>query len=154
MNDLKNFFFSVQNITWPDFKKLANWSYLSDNAVSVDSPFLPLLAIAFLAMIIIGLIASFILARRQNHLPIYGRLRGHIFNLTLWLGSIGIFLVLARYQGIQFFSSRLLFVANLLTIIIWGGWIIQYVLRRLPQEKADYLKKKKFQSFLPKAKKK
>lgn len=152
MTDFKNFLLSVKHVQWLDIHKLFSWSYLSDSTVATDSSLLALLFFFFLTLIIAGFIASLIIGRMQQDLPILYKIRGHISNLTLWTGLIGLFLVMARYQAIATFSSRAFLIIDLLVIVVWFAWIIYYVILILPHEKHDYYKRKKFEQYLPKPK--
>ncbi|MDO8512901.1 MAG: hypothetical protein Q7S37_00115 [bacterium] len=153
MNDWKEFFLSVKDVQWIDFKKLVNWSYLSDTALPLTSPLVALLGYVFLAIIIIGIIFSAVLGKKNKKLPIYSKLIGHITNMSLWLGIIGLILVLGRFQGIYMLSSRLLLLANLLAITIWSAWILYYSLVILPNLSRDHKKRQAIEKYLPKKKK-
>jgi hypothetical protein len=152
MNEWRNFFLSVKNVNWPDFAKLAKLDYLTDSAVSVSSPLNALLGYFFLLMILSGLVINLLLTKRQKKYPIYSRIKGHINNLTLWLGIIGIFLVLARFQAIYLLSNRILMLLLLLITFIWSAWIIYYSIRYLPKIKKEYIKRQEYQRYLPKKK--
>ena len=153
MNDLKNFLLSAKEISWPNFTKLIKWSYLTDPAVSIASPYMSALGYLFIALILIGIIFSVILAKKQKPLPIYNTLRSHVLNLSLWMGIIGLLLVISRYQAIRLLSTRILMLLVLLIILVWGFWIINYIIFVIPKIRQEYINKKNFQKYLPAKKK-
>lgn len=85
-------------------------------------------------------------------MPIYRKLIGHINNMTLWLGVLGIVFALSRFQGIYMLSSRFLMLADILAIIIWTVWIVYYSVAKLPKLAQQYNKQLAKEKYLPKKK--
>lgn len=152
MSEWKDFFLSAKDVQWLDFKKVFSWHYLSDTALSYHSPLIAFLGYAFLAVVIIGVILYFVLSHQNKRLPIFTKVMGHVINLSLWLGILGIIFVLARFQGIYLLSSRFLILGDILAILIWTGWIVYYSIAKLPKLAEDYKKQQAINKYLPKKK--
>ncbi len=150
INYISDFFIPIKHLTWPDFKKIWHWTYLTDTAVSTDSAWIPALFIFFVVLMLVGIVINFFLIRRQKRLPIYNHLRVHIINYVTWIGLTGIFLTFARYQALYFLSSRILLFSLFVVMIVWGGWIIFYTVVKLPSQRKNYLEKQNFERYLPK----
>lgn len=153
MSDWINFFLSVKDVRWLDFQKIFSFKYLSDTALSFSSPLVALLGYIFLAIIIVGIIFNIVLGKKNKKMPVYSKISVHITNMTLWLGIIGLILVISRFQGINILSSRFLLFADLLALVIWTAWIVYYAVTKIPKMKKNYIKKQTKEKYLPKKKK-
>lgn len=140
------------SVQWIDFKKIFNWSYLTDGALSLKGPLVAFLGYIFLLVIIAGIILTIIFNRKNKKMPIYSVIVGHINNLSLWLGITGIILVLSRFEGIYILSNRLLLLLVILGMLFWIGWIIYYAVAKLPKMRSEYIKNKEKSKYLPKKK--
>lgn len=151
--EFKEFLFSYKDIHWPGIKTYLDWQFYSDTALAIKSPGMALGVIFFTLLIIFGILTNIIYGRRMKRYPYYKRLKWHLTNMSFWIGIAGLFLILCRYQGIYFFSTRLVMTALMTILVIWIMWLLVYCIFKLRKEKKKFKEKEKLEKYLPKAKK-
>ncbi len=81
-----------------------------------------------------------------------------IFNkfgtLFLTSGFLGLLLYFFSYEQIYLFGARFWFLILGIIFLVWLGYIIRYIKKTVPKEKAEIAEREKFEKYMPKSKKK
>jgi len=128
-----------------DLTKLFRSDYIFEASPVASGLYLYFLII-FGIFIVLSVIFFFI-ARRKD--KTYHKLQKRAFIFFVVMGIIGLLLIFFRFEQIPYLGSRLMFLALVLTLILWGCWIGFYVIFKLPKEKQKIFKKQKFNKYLP-----
>lgn len=108
---------------------------------------LTILALAFGALIIAGLILKFGLPKIKDSLKIKGAKR--LVHLCLISGILGFVYLFFAWQGVALLASRLWLLILGLTILIWLFFIGKYFFLTAPKTRQDLDRKKKFNQYIP-----
>jgi len=137
-----------------DFTKFLDWNYLADPYPSAPSTqTLYLLLGIFVFFIIFGVGEWFWLGRLSQKYPPYLETRGKLLNFFLTFGIVGLVLLFFRFETLPYLASRLLLVLLAAGFIIWGGYLLYYLLRVLPVKIKNAQKEKTYSQYLPTSKK-
>jgi len=74
---------------------------------------------------------------------------------TLFLASgfLGLLFYFFSYEQIYLFGARFWFLVIGITFLVWLGYIIRYIKKTVPKEKAKIAEREKFEKYMPKKKK-
>jgi uncharacterized membrane protein len=112
-----------------DFKRLLDLNFW----------FAGFLALTFVLWIIIRI-------KKQN--PLLVKLLKKISKMLSTMAFLGFVFLFFSYEQIYFFGSRFWFLFWFAGLIVWAIFIALYAIRKMPKEKDDMEKKKKFLKYL------
>jgi len=140
------FIFLFNRIKWhPKIKEFFSYNYLFNLNPGSSFTYLIHFLIGY-TFLFITAIFLFLINRRLKNL-IQKKLISKIYNLLFTISIIGCLLLLFRYEGIYFLSSRILFLLLIVSFFVWSFYLLYYFLKIYPQEKKDYedyLRKKEY----------
>jgi len=137
---------------WPQFIKLSYWFERQPNyfSSSVDRLFV----YAFFLMIIISLAFKFTayLHNKQKKPYLIVTFWNKMANFTFWMACLEILYYFFRYERVMLLSSRFWMLLWLITFLTWGGFILYYRFKKIPQIMSEKVQKNDFEKYLPKKK--
>ncbi len=142
-------FLATQDFPTRDWLNVFSWQYWTEDRIA---SFTPYYAFGFISLVIILLALETWrrqLKRLHKTTPIYGSPLVQISNLFYFLLLMVPIYWFFRVQQISYLSSRLVIGATFLIAVIWLGWIIVVLKRRLPLQRRSYLEKERFFRYLP-----
>ena len=130
-----------------DFSKLITTGYWFDSNTDSDPKTIKILLLIFGFMSLIGALTFF-------NKFIYPKARNKIAYFFATIGLIGLLLTAFRYESIYVLGSRMFFLMLFIVWLIWLVFILIYFIKDYPMELRKIASYQKFQSYLPKSKKK
>lgn len=131
-----------------DFKKLLDlnfWFALRPNAPTERTV---LAAVAVFAAFLVLAFVLRILARVKKQNLLLVKLLKKISKLFSTMALVGFVLLFFSYEQIYLLGSRFWFLLWFAGIVVWVVFIALYAVRKMPKEKNDMEKKKKFLKYL------
>lgn len=131
-----------------DFKKLLDlnfWFALHPNTPSGRT------VIAAIAIFAAFLVLTFILriaagTKKQN--PPLAKLLRKISKMFSTMALLGFVLLFFSYEQTYFLGSRFWFLLWFVGLVVWAVFVVLYAVRKMPREKEQMEKKKKFLKYL------
>ena len=102
-------------------------------------------------MLIVGAIIRMV-GNRRNEDRFVTETFNRIGKLLVTMGFLGFILFFFSYQNIVLLSARFWFLAWGLGLIVWAVFILQYVVKVVPKERAAMSEKAEMDKYLPKKK--
>ena len=130
-----------------DFSKLLTSGYWFDSNTVSDPRTIKILLLIFGFMSLVGALTFL-------NKFIYPKARNKIAYFFVTIGPIGLLLTALRYESIYVLSSRILFLALFVVWAVWLVLVLIYFIKDYPRELKQLDSYKKYQSYLPKPKKK
>jgi hypothetical protein len=139
---------------WGFFKPLVTLSYWFNlQSVPLSLPFSWLVPL-FMAVVLVGGIAVYVLARPAKLEKDQRRYRRRLGNAMCWAGVVGLMLCGLTWLRVPLFGMRFFF---LVWLIGFGWWLIhllRYRFKIMPAERAVQAAREAYEKWLPKPKKK
>lgn len=138
-----------------DFDLLFDVDRLFDNAPPSSFEWGNEFLYSFIAIAIVAFVTRVFASRvlKDQTQKYIKALVNQISTVYFWLAAIGIFLVLARTQFIQFFSMRFFLLTLILTLFGFAIYYITVFFTQLPGYQARLSQSQKQRRYLPQAKK-
>ncbi|NUM25783.1 MAG: hypothetical protein HUU49_04175 [Candidatus Buchananbacteria bacterium] len=105
------------------------------------------LAIFFAAIILVGVAGKLIERKTKDGLKVKAYRR--IFNFGLTMGILGYLYLFFAWQGVVLLSARFLLAIWLLTLLLWLGFIIKYLVLDVPKLRKNIDEKRAFNKYIP-----
>jgi hypothetical protein len=126
--------------------------WLTTKAANVGGAVGQVVFIVFILIFVFGVIARFSSAKKVDT---YKRITfNRIANLFVTMGLLGAFLFFLSSEHIQFFGARFWYLIWAIVFAVWGGFILHYVIKRIPCMRQAAIDRKEKVKYMPKMKKK
>lgn len=104
-------------------------------------------------LVVFGLfgVASIIFSlikKKENKGP-YVKLWQKLASLSLTCALVGFALTFLRYERIPYLGAHFWFLLLALGLLVWGIFILKYLLKDVPKIKKEHSNKKEFNKYLP-----
>jgi len=132
----------------PNFQRLLDlnfWFSLRPSALGPKGTVFVL--VFFCLMIFLGIVFSFLSIRKKGD-PLISKLFKKLFNQFFAMGAIGLILVFLSYEQIFLLGSYVWYLLWLVGFIVWSGFLIYYLVKKIPQGREEREKKKRLQKYL------
>ena len=137
-----------------DFAKLLDWDYIKDPyPLAPANQTLFIMGGIFIFFILIGVGEWFWLRKLGRFHSPYLLLRGKLLNFFLTFGIVGLLLLFFRFETIPYLASRLLLYILVVAFIIWGGYLLFYLLIIFPRQMRHDRAEQLYSQYLPTNKK-
>ena len=107
----------------------------------------------FVITLILAIILNIFLAQKAQKVEPYNSLKKMVFSSLLTFGIVGLIWLFSAYEEITYLSWRFYFYLWLLSLIIYGVYVLFYILGDLRQSINRFQKQSQYQKYLPKERK-
>lgn len=141
-------FMSFENL--PEFLNPLYWVTMRPASVAGVSG-----RIAFTIFIVIFIIGVVVRVMSSKQVDKYKTIvLTRTANLFVTMGLLGGLLYFFSNERIQFFGGRFWYPLWVIGFLVWGGFILRYAKKRIPEMKAEAKERREKRKYLPKRKKK
>ena len=129
------------------------WSYWFNLQPSELMPAVKIsLLAAFAALFALGIVAS-IAARKADGRMALAEGGARFSRLALWMGALGLLLVLFTHELAYFFGARFWYLIWLLAFLTLFGRLVKFLLVDVPEKQATFAEQARIRRWLPQHKK-
>jgi amino acid transporter len=106
------------------------------------------LIVVFGAILVAALVLKIVASMKKKNPPL-AKLFRKLQRLFLTMGLLGFVLLFLSYEQIYLLGSHFWYLLWLIGFLTWLGFIIYYLVVKMPKEKDELEKKKRFEKYLP-----
>jgi len=92
----------------------------------------------------------FVLAKKKHEKIFWAKAAPKLGHLLAWYGVLGLLNLWLAYEQVYLWGARFWLLALFLGALIWLGFILFYIFRKMPKEKEAYEEKERIRKYLPK----
>lgn len=104
----------------------------------------------FLACFVLGLIGRIVVDRRGDD-RYKKEIGSRISSLFITMGLLGVILFFFSFEQIQLFGARFWYPIWMITVLVWGFFIVRFVKREIPAKRAREEMLREQSRYLPRA---
>ena len=129
---------------------LLSWSYwFSLSARELMPSAKTALLAAFVALVLIGLLARYASAKRPGDMA-WAEGGKRVASMGLWMGFLGLFLLWCTHELVYFFGARFWYLVWLLIALAWCFSILRFLIAVVPKKKVEYEERARIRKWIPK----
>ena len=135
------------NFTTFQIKRLINSQYLFNPFPGTDFGFYWFFVISYGVLFVLAAVFSVLASRFRKENPIRKAIKKST-DLFFTISIVGYILLFFRRENIAYLSARVLFIVFSITMVIWAGFVIYYLIRKFPKSVKKYREKLRKEKYL------
>lgn len=98
-------------------------------------------------------IVLFVLSKKWSDRIFWAKAAPRIGHMLVWYSVLGFLNLWLAYEQVYLWGARFWILVLMLGALIWLGFILKYIFKKMPKEKAAYEEKMRIRKYIPKGKK-
>lgn len=107
-----------------------------------------IIAGCFLAMLLAALALNLTAKRKKQNPPLVKVLR-KLYKIFSTMAFVGFVLLFFSYEQIYLLGSHFWFLFWFAGLLVWVGFVVYHIIKKMPKEREDLDQRKRFQKYLP-----